>query len=88
MLKQHKYYVYHDAEVVMARADKRESVIVQTCATPQEAADAVQAVVNPTNVKHFDIGPKGFLEDSFQASISENCKDTVIAAYLAAGITL
>jgi hypothetical protein len=95
-LKQHKYYVYSEENRVMARMDALEPVVAEEChggaldedglpkSPAQEAADKVQAILNPEGRKHSFFGKKGFLEESFQKSISTNCEAYVKAAYKAA----
>lgn len=91
MLTQHQFYVYHDANNVMARMDKREPVVAKTCTTAQEAHDLVQTIVNPENKRPEDFKqidslgrPMGFHSDEFQSAISGNCEAFVTAAYAAA----
>lgn len=88
MLSQHKYYVYHEAEIVYARMDDRDRVALKICANPQEAYDYVQSILNPTSRSHDSfaetdkLGRKlGFLSKEFQDSISDNCEEIVKSAY-------
>lgn len=83
MLDQHKYYVYHEGNVVYARMDDQERVVVETCETPHAAYLFVQKIVNPDRLQHDDavLEGRGFNHPEFQEAISENCKATVLAAY-------
>lgn len=53
-LKQHRYYVYHEENRVMARMEDLPPVVAEECDTPQAAHDKVQSVVNPQGLKHDD----------------------------------
>lgn len=79
----HPFYVYHEENRVMARRGAEAPVIAETCASPQEAHDKVQAIVNPGKRSHDSYGPKGFLADEFQSQISGNCEAYVTSAYAA-----
>lgn len=96
MLKQHNYYVYHDGSTVFARKEDFAPVVAKECASPQEAHDYVQSVINPAGKRPQDfreckIDPKtgkpdptkplGFLSKEFQDAISPNCEKVVRAAY-------
>lgn len=86
MLTEHEFYVYHSGEKVYARRGKEPPVLAKTCDTPQDAADLVQAVVNPLGMRHDDkrLEGRGFHHAGFQASISPNCQEFVEAAYATA----
>lgn len=77
----HEFYVYHDGCDVLARKAGAVAIVAETFDTPQEAADKVQSIVNPDNKHHHQIGPRGFLEVSFQKQISARCQAYVEAAY-------
>lgn len=83
MLKQHEFYVYYDGNKVMARMQKQPPVVAKICASPQEAHDEVQKIVNPKALKATDasLGGRGFLHENFQNAISANCEAYVKAAY-------
>lgn len=67
MLLQHRYYVYHDGANIFARMEFKKPILVETCATAQDAYDKVQSIINPTgrkpdsfaevNVNHFTGDP-------------------------------
>lgn len=81
MLKEHKFYVYHDDNIVYARMGERAPVVAFTCENAQDAYEKVQSVINPERRSAESFGPEGFNSDEFQVSISENCKSVVKAAY-------
>jgi hypothetical protein len=81
MAKKHKYYVYYEGEIVYARQDNLEPVVLEKCETAQEAHDKVQAIVNPGNRRHEDFGLKGLNSDEFQSAVSLNCEAAVKSAY-------
>lgn len=94
MLKQHQYYVYHEAEKIYARRGEDERVLAETAANPQEAYRKVQKIVNPKGLSAGDLDEEqtdkdgnvltvnvGFHQKEFQAAISDNCREYVVAAY-------
>lgn len=93
MLKQHRYYVYHDGATVFARMEDKAPVVIAECASPQAAADKVQSIINPLKLKHEDLHKgdlekgtadwRGFRHPDFQNAISGNCEKAVKAAYAA-----
>ena len=86
MLKAHDFYIYHDENRVYARRGQDAPVLAQTCADPQAAADFVQSVLNPDDLRydHKSLGGLGFGHRSFQERISPRCQEFVEAAYAAA----
>lgn len=88
MLKQHQYYVYYAENRVYARCGDKEPVLAETCKTPQEAHDKVQAILNPTKRdphSFTEVDKKGnrmgFLSKEFQTAIAGHCEQYVKAAY-------
>ena len=81
MLKEHKFYIYHDDNIVYARMGERDPVVAYTCENAQEAYEKVQSIINPERRSAESFGSQGFNSDEFQTSISENCKSVVKAAY-------
>ena len=82
-LIQHQFYVYHEENRVMARKRGEAPVVALTLESAQDAHDKVQEIVNPDGIKHDDPSLEGigFHHLSFQAKISENCREFVEAAY-------
>jgi hypothetical protein len=98
MLKQHEYYVYHDATTVFARMRELAPVVIKECASTDEAALLVETIVNPRRMRPDDFTETrknhkgdtvalGLLSKGFQDQISKNCKAAVEAAYATAGGT-
>lgn len=84
MKSPHKFYVYYDGNKVLARMEDQKPVVAETLATPQEAHDRVQSILNPRGQAPAEFGPAGFLEPAFQGSISGRSEKYVRDAYAAA----
>jgi hypothetical protein len=83
MLKQHSHYVYYDGNKVMARKGNLPPIVAEEALTPQAAHDRVQRIINPQGLKSDDdmFEGEGYNHPTFQAAISENCREYVETAF-------